>query len=359
MTSFTQQIARESPSSSQISIFNPLERSDWDALVSRFPQCSFFHTCAWLKVLNETYGYLPVAIALTDQNTTIALTVFMEVDSWITGKRGVSLPFTDECQTLLLDEGDLPLLLDQVYALAVKRNWKSLETRSAPGLEKNALPSLVHYTHKLSLNPGSKSLFSQFSTSNRRAIRKAEDSELSIDQEPSLENLSSFYNLTCLTRKRHGMPPQPWKFFQAIHEQILTQGLGSIFLAIHKSKPIAGALFLQHKQNAIYKFGASDESFQAMRPNNFVMWNAIKSFAQNGCQQLDFGRTSLGNKGLRRFKLGWGSSEQTIPYIRRNIQSHVIETISDRTEGWYKHIFKILPTPLSRLAGQILYKHVA
>ena len=359
MNSFTQQIARESPSSSQISIFNPLERSDWDALVSRFPQCSFFHTSAWLKVLNETYRYLPVAIALTDQNTTRALTVFMEVDSWITGKRGVSLPFTDECQTLLFDEGDLPLLLDQVYALATERNWKSLETRSAPGLEKNALPSLVHCTHKLSLNPDPKSLFSQFSTSNRRAIRKAEASELSIDQEPSLENLSSFYNLICLTRKRQGMPPQPWKFFQAIHEQILTQGLGSLFLAIHESKPIAGALFLQQKQNAIYKFGASDESFQAMRPNNFVMWNAIKSFAQNGCQQLDFGRTSLGNEGLRRFKLGWGSTEQTIPYIRRNIQSQSIETLSDRTKGWYNHIFKILPTPLSRLAGQLLYKHVA
>ena len=359
MTSFTQQMSRESLSSSQISIFNPLERSDWDALVSRFPQCSFFHTSAWLKVLNETYGYLPIAIALTDQNTTRALTVFMEVDSWLTGKRGVSLPFTDECQPLLFDESDLLILLDQVYALAAKRNWKSLETRSAPGLEKNALPSLVHYTHKLSLNPDPKSLFSQFSTSNRRAVRKAEASKLSIDQEYSLENLSFFYNLLCLTRKKHGMPPQPWKFFQAIHEQILTRGLGSLFLAIHKSKPIAGALFLHHNQNAIYKFGASDGDFQAIRPNNLVMWSAIKFFALNNYRALDFGRTSIGNKGLRRFKLGWGSTEQTISYIRRNIQSQTIEILSDRTRGWHNQIFKILPTPLSRLASQLLYKHIA
>ena len=359
MTSFTQQISRESLSSSQISIFNPLERSDWDALVSRFPQCSFFHTSAWLKVLNETYGYLPIAIALTDQKTTRALTVFMEVDSWITGKRGVSLPFTDECQTLLLDESDLPLLLEQVYALAAKQNWKSLETRSAPGLEKNAMPSLVHYTHKLSLKPDPNSLFSQFSTSNRRAIRKAEASELSINQESSLQNLKAFYELLCLTRKRHGIPPQPWLFFRAIQERILSQGLGSLFLATYKSAPIAGALFLQHKQNAIYKFGASDESFQAMRPNNFVMWNAIKSFAQNGCQQLDFGRTSLKNKGLRRFKLAWGASEKTLPYVRRNIKTQSIQIQSDQTHGWHNQIFKILPTPLSRLAGQLLYKHVA
>ena len=89
------------------------------------------------------------------------------------------------------------------------------------------------------------------------------------------------------------------------------------------------------------------------------MWSAIKSFAQNGCQELDFGRTSLDNKGLRRFKLGWGAAEQTLPYIRRNIQTQTIEIQSDQTQGWHNRIFKILPTPLSRLAGQLLYKHVA
>lgn len=352
-------ISNQQSAISSVEAINPLDQSDWDEQIARFPQTTFFHTSAWLKVLHETYKYEPLAVSLSEGDKTCALLPIMEIDSWLTGKRGISLPFTDFCPPLLIDENDLPKLLDQAYSLATKRNWKSLETRSPAGLEENATPSLLHYTHRLSLEQDTDHLFSQCSSSTRRAIRKSEASELSINQEPSLENLKSFYKLLCLTRKRHGMPPQPWKFFQAIHHRILSQGLGSLFLATSKSTPIAGALFLHHNQNAIYKFGASDESFQTKRPNNFVMWSAIKSFAQNGCQELDFGRTSLDNKGLRRFKLGWGAAEQTFPYVRRNIQTQSIEIQSDQTQGWHNRIFKILPTPLSRLAGHLLYKHVA
>ncbi|MBT7866935.1 MAG: GNAT family N-acetyltransferase [Opitutales bacterium] len=339
--------------------FNPLDCPNWDEQIAHFPQTTFFHTSAWLKVLHDTYKYEPLAVSLSEGNKPCALLPLMEIDSWLTGRRGISLPFTDYCPPLLLDENDLPKLLDQAYALGAKRNWRSLETRSPAGLEENGIPSLLHYTHRLSLEQDTDRLFSQCSSSTRRATRKAETAGLSIDQAPSLENLKSFYELLCLTRKRHGLPPQPWKFFRAIHDRILSQGLGSLFLATHKSTPIAGALFLHHNQNAIYKFGASDESFQAKRPNNFVMWSAIRSFAQNGCQELDFGRTSLDNSGLRRFKLGWGAAEQTLPYIHRNIQTRTIEIQSDQTQGWHNQIFKILPTPLSRLAGQLLYKHVA
>ena len=67
---------------------------------------------------------------------------------------------------------------------------------------------------------------------------------------------------------------------------------------------------------AVFKFGASDERFQTFRPTNLVFWDAIQFLAQKGFETLHFGRTSLGNDGLRRFKSSWGTTEETINYFR-------------------------------------------
>ena len=342
-----------------VQIFNPIDHSGWDDQLKNFSQNSFFHSTAWLRVLHETYGFRPIAIAIDNPDRPRALLVTMEVNSWLTGKRGISLPFTDACEPLFSDPADLDELYKSALSIAAQRNWRTLEIRTGTGYSKNQTPSLRYYAHHLDLRSAPQELFKSFSSSNRRAIRKAECSDLEAHRSQSLRNLKSFYSLLCLTRKRHGLPPQPWSFFQAIHQHILSQGKGSLFIASHQSKPIAGALFLHQGNTAIYKFGASDGNFQAMRPNNLVMWSAVKFLAQNNYHAIDFGRTSLENKGLRRFKLGWGSIEQTITYIRRNIKTQTVEIQSDQAQGWHNQIFKILPIPLSRLAGQILYKHVA
>ena len=283
----------------------------------------------------------------------------MEINSWLTGKRGVSLPFTDACEPLFSDPTDLDALYESAFSIGLQRNWRTLEIRSGAGFSKTETPSLRHYTHHLDLQKDPQELFSQFSSSNRRAIRKAERSDLEVKRSQSLESLNSFYSLLCLTRKRHGLPPQPWSFFKAIHQHILSRDQGSLFIALHKSKPIAGALFLHQGQKAIYKFGASDERRRSLRPNNLLMWKAIEWLEQQGYQQLDFGRTSLDHSGLRHFKQSWGTSEQILPYFRHNLKSQTIETQSDATNGWHTRIFQHLPIPISRIIGKILYKHVA
>src|SRR5205823_295553 len=116
------------------------------------------------------------------------------------------------------------------------------------------------------------------------------------------------------TRKRHGLPPQPVSFFLNIYEEVIKAGLGFLVMAKSGSRPVAAAVFFHHGKSAVYKFGASDESFQELRGNNLVMWEAIQSLARRGFKTLHFGRTSPANAGLRRFKLAWGTTEETISY---------------------------------------------
>jgi hypothetical protein len=88
------------------------------------------------------------------------------------------------------------------------------------------------------------------------------------------------------------------------------------------------------------------------------MWKAIQWHAHHGFESLDFGRTSLANEGLRKFKLGWGTRERTLDYFRYDLRASAFVTVRDESTGWHNRIFARLPVSLSRLAGALLYKHV-
>src|SRR2546427_13164172 len=82
---------------------SPLEKPGWDKLVRSHRDASFFHSTSWAGVLHDTYGHVPhYFCTLKDERLSAVLPV-MEVNSPLTGSRGVSLPFTDE--SLFLSDG--------------------------------------------------------------------------------------------------------------------------------------------------------------------------------------------------------------------------------------------------------------
>ena len=93
-----------------------------------------------------------------------------------------------------------------------------------------------------------------------------------------------------------------------------------------------------------------------------ITWSCGKP--SNGTRKKDFktlhlGRTSLSNEGLRRFKLGWGATEQRIEYVKYDLQHDRFLTDKDESSGWHNRIFNHLPIPLSRVIGAGLYRHWA
>jgi lipid II:glycine glycyltransferase (peptidoglycan interpeptide bridge formation enzyme) len=193
----------------------------------------------------------------------------------------------------------------------------------------------------------------------RRGIRKAQKSGLAVQFSTNEEAMRDFYVLHGATRRRHGLPPQPYRFFENITRHVLARGLGFIASISIASEPVAAAVFFHNKSRAIYKFGASDFAFQQLRPNNLLMWEAIRHCAGLGIETLHFGRTSFGNEGLRRFKLGFGAREERIDYFKYDFGTRSFVTDTDRVEGWHNRVFRCMPGPLLRLAGRFLYPHLS
>jgi hypothetical protein len=68
-----------------LQIINPITYPGWDDLLLSTPDCSFFHSSAWARVLAESYSYTPKYFTMMDDGRLVALIPVMEVNSFLTG----------------------------------------------------------------------------------------------------------------------------------------------------------------------------------------------------------------------------------------------------------------------------------
>ena len=201
-----------------ITIVNPLEYPNWDDLLLTNDKSTFFHTSAWARVLHESYKYKPLYFTSIDNGKISALIPVMGVKSFITGKRGVSLPFTDYCQPIVSAETNSQEIIDELIAFGKKAGWRYLEWRGGESYFKDKTPSLFYYGHTLDLTQNDQEIIDTFRKSTKRNIKKAIREGVKVEILNSLESVKEFCRWNCLTRRDHGLPPQPYGFFKKLYE---------------------------------------------------------------------------------------------------------------------------------------------
>jgi len=306
----------------RLEIINPVSTPLWDEALESCPGASFFHTTRWARVLVDSHGYKPAYFCSGGKPPSV-LVPLMEVSSFLTGKRGVSLPFSDYSSPLFDRMTDPMEAMDQLIRHGRSAGWKYIEIRD-PDRFKEGIPTFTTYIgHALDLERTEETLYSSFRGSTKRSIRKAQNEGVEVRRSTSLESVRAYYRLHCMTRRTHGLPPQPWRFFQAI-----------------------------------YKYGASDKAYQNLRANNLVMWEAIRWCRAAGYGSFCFGRTEHDNQGLLQFKDGWGTTRRTIRYYRYDMARAVYVAGPHWNAAVYGKIFRALPVSVLRAVGTALYRHV-
>ncbi len=342
----------------RVEILNPLGFAGWDKLILTQPNVTFFHSSHWTRVLCDAYGYKPLYFVVRDNGKLSAVVPVMEITSFLTGKRGVSLPFTDFCQPIIGPGIRADEIWNTIREYGAKAGWKYFEIRGGSGMNLSIPPSSWCYDHVLDLSQDVQNVYGHFRNSHKRNIKKALKIGVEITLCDSLESIKEFYRLNILTRKEHGLPPQPFTFFNNIHKAAIEKKHGLLFMAHYQGKVIAGVLCLHFGKRAMYKYGASDKQYQHLRPNNLVMWKAIEWYCQQGCKSFSFGRTDQGHNGLRQFKSGWGAKEKTVHYYQYNYKNGETSGPIVKVDGWHTRIFSKMPTSILKIVGSLLYRHI-
>jgi CelD/BcsL family acetyltransferase involved in cellulose biosynthesis len=329
-----------------------LDDPQWGAFVSSCADAGPFHHPAWAHVLAECYALRSYALVTSDPDGTIEAGIPV-LEPLRRGRRSrlLSLPFTDACPPLARSERARRQLAAELALVG------GLELRGP--LEGAGLVAHVRgVTHVLDLERDPESLRRSFRPQMRRNVVRAEREGIVVHHgEGRADLVDTFYSLHLRTRRRHGVPVQPRRFFGLLWNGVIERGLGTLLLAYSGTTPVAGAVFLTWNRAVTYKFGASDPAYWRLRPNNLLFWEAIREACGRGDRTLDFGRTELENRGLRDFKSGWGAREEPLIYTfagaapRAEAHSLVVRALGTA--------IRHSPTWVCRAVGEAGYRYAA
>ena len=339
---------------------NPLQDPRWQSFVDRHPRSSVFHTTQWLEALRRTYRYEPVVYTTTPPASELSNgVVFCRIRSWLSGSRLVSLPFSDHCEPLTSSE-ELAELMDWLSASRHRKHWKYIELRPLcpDGAARTAdlTKSESFSLQVLDLRPSIDTLFHNFHKSCvQRKIQRAEREKLTYEEGRSDTLLKKFYDLLLLTRRRHGLPPQPLVWFRnavaCLGDRVL------IRIASKDGRPVGSIFTMQYKNVLVYKYGCSDSRFNNLGGNSLLFWRAIQDAKRDGVVKYDLGRSELDNPGLVTFKENWGAVSEPLEYYRLPAQQAF-----QLNSGWRtrvaKSVFSMMPDPLLAATGRLLYRHI-
>lgn len=338
---------------------DPTNDARWIDLIGRRRDSSVFHTPGWLESLRRTYGYEPVVF--TDSAPGKKLNnglLFCRISSWMTGRRLVSLPFSDHCEPLVESPDALVSMLDSLKILIKREGRRYIELRcvnptSVPtGFTKSAVFSF----HSLDLRPDLEQIFSGFHKSCvQRSIRRAHRVGLTYEVGRSASLLTDFHFLQTLTRRRHQLPAQPLTWFRNLLECLGQQV--QIHLARHEGRPVAAILATVHNTTLTYKYGCSDARYHRYGGTPLLLWKAIQDAKEKGLTEFDLGRSDTDNEGLLAFKDHLGARRTPLNYYRYS--RRLLDTGDIR---WLRAIarsaYSLVPEPILAKAGSGLYKHL-
>ena len=343
---------------SRLFALDPLRDERWRELVQRHPAASVFHSTEWLNALHAAYGYEPVVY--TSCGPSAAITsgiVFCKVKSWLTGRRLVSLPFSDHCDPLVESSAELDDLLPRVRESVVGDGWKFCEIRPLhfePGMATLFEQSNGYLWHAIDLRPSMDGIVRNLHGSVRRKIRRAEREALTYEEGNSEHLLGQFYKLVVTTRRRQHLPPQPIKWFRS-----LIANLGpnlKIQVASKNGVAIASILTLCHGRTVTYKYGCSDAGMHPLGGVALLLWNTIQQAKAAGYETLDLGRSDIGNEGLAAFKENWGGIRSDLRYWRYPNRPQSRRSLVK--QGIVGRIVKAAPDRVLVAAGNLLYRHI-
>lgn len=337
----------------------PLNDPRWLAFIEgERAGATAFHHPRWAALLAECYGYRPFVAATLDGDHVTAGLAMLEVRSALTGHRWVGLPFTDHSPLLAQDEAAAVRLTDGLVEL---RRHREAPRMAVHGMLPERTGVQLHCSaviHSLPLSTDADAVFRTFKkTQVRQRIARAEREGLIVHRAQSRADLATFYRLHVETRRRLGTPVQPRRFFDLLWDRLIEPGHGFALSVYQGPIPIASAIFLEWNGTLIYKYSASDPDYWQLRPNNLLLWSAIRWGCEHGCHLFDFGKTELANAGLRDFKRGWGTIEAPLVYASVGTEQ------SPRSDGRASQLLGSLirntPPVVGRAVGELLYRHVA
>lgn len=350
-----------------VNIIDPLRNHRWDRFVEKHPYGWLTHLSGWKRVLDETFPHL-CGYYLTVQDSageiTGALPIY-SVESWLVGRRLVSIPFATLCDPLVTDSKDMERLFSAAVALSKRMGIQRIEIKTLCAshmLDKESFIAYYGYKHhflKLSDDPD-RVRMTFHRTCVRQRINRAEQSGLRLVRGASESQLAQFYLLHRKTRKRKGLPPHPYRLIRSLAHAFAGSNKVELLLCYKEDEAVGGVMVFKYKDRVSVEYSAVDAAYNDLSPVHLLFWNTIRDSCLSGYRILDFGQTSIRNKSLMDFKSHWGTEVCDLPHFIYPNDPALSADVRQDTLGkkLLQYVCNKAPDPALAYLGDFCYRHL-
>jgi FemAB-related protein (PEP-CTERM system-associated) len=279
----------------------PAQRHEWDAFVASRADAVGYHEWGWRDVIERTFGHSSLYLVARSAGAIHGVLPLVEMRSRIFGHLLTSMPFLNYGGVLADSEVMARALVDRARELGRARGCRHVELRHV-GQKFADLPVRQHkVTMHLPLSAG---MWDRFDRKVRNQIRKAEKSGLTAEH-GGASLVEDFYTVFARNMRDLGTPVYSRRLFEEVLSAFPSRA--RIIVVRHGGAPVAAGLTYRTGTATEVPWASSLREHNAMCPNHLLYWRAIELAIADGCDLLDFGR-STPNEGTFNFKSQWGAA---------------------------------------------------
>jgi len=299
--------------------YNP-PADQWDAFVAAHPSGHFLQSSTWLEfkarqggqalrvgimrdgqlvagggmllrdlALGWRMAYLPRGPVCDFADDAVCWTLRNALDRAARARRAIALTY---------EPHQLPSV-----ALAARLTWLGLRL---------ARPVQPRSTIVVDLTPSPEEIAARQKHKTRYNTRLSARRGVVVAQAEDEDEVRAWCDLMAVTAARDSFAAYPAEYYLEAWRAFHAAGRGTLFLARHEGRLLAGILVTVFGREAIYLYGASGNEERRLMPNNLLQWEALLWARDRGAQSFDMwgipdtAAPDEPLRGVARFKEGWG-----------------------------------------------------
>ncbi len=279
---------------------------EWDEFASGYTD-SVFYRSIWSEVLKEGLGGQPLYFCLRENGRIVAGLPGILLNFKIFKILYASIPYGH----FIGDKSYFASFMESLNRELLKRRVDQIRLTQSPFSEPYPPESFTSVSAKCTLlelrGYDKEEIWEGYRKNIRRDVRKAQKSGVTLRRGDSMEDVHLFYKLYLASMERNrAMAKYPLRWFEAIHEIGVKEGLSAILFAELNGTPIAGIVLVYSTSCTHYLHNGSEYEFLKFCPNELLVHSSIENAVEKNISFFDFMGSDPGDLSLLRFKEKWG-----------------------------------------------------
>ncbi len=335
-----------------------VERDDlvrWDQFVERCPDATFFHKAGWKQLIESVFRHRTFYFVAEREAEIVGVLPLAEVKSLLFGHALVSLPFGVYGGVAATDSAAVPALHAAARELSGQLGVNHLELRNRVQREPEWPRQDLYVTFRREIAGDVEANMLAIPRKQRAMVRKGIKHGLRSEIDETVER---FFGLYADNVHRHGTPPFPKRYFEAL-KRVFGRDVEVLTVLDGSGVPVSGVLTFYFRDEVLPYYAGDSIAARELAANDFKYWELMRRACERGFRVFDFGRSKCGT-GSFDFKKNWGFEPAPLSYEYALLRDGKIPENNPLNPKYRAFIalWRRLPVPIANLLGPRIVRNL-